>query len=653
MMNIRVLCVWMLLLSFSSSSVFAEEKNESDASGKGDASGKNSTSESETSGSEKSSPVSSKEASQKSETPFKLPDGLVWETNDSDPTFTDPKAKKGGTFHSFLPNFPETFRVVGENSTSAQTAFPFLRNMLALTAVHPNTGRVIPGLATHWAAAKDNVTVYFKLHPDARWSDGKPVTTDDYLFSLEFKRSPHIVDPRVNAIYTDDVADLKVHAKDVISVVAGKPYPKEMLIDKVGSKIAPVPKHFHKLDKNWPKKYNYKIEPNVGPYKLVSFKKSQFLKFSRKKDWWAKDLKYFKNSYNVDHIHYKVIRDEESRWQHFVRGKLDVYDLIDPANWYTKIDQVDGFKKGYIKKIKIYLNGPEGTGGLWLNTENEHWKDPNVRHAFAHALNYAKVIEDVYRGDQVRFNAFYVNYGEFSDSSIKYRAFDEKKVSELMKASGYALNDKGVWAKDGKSLRVSVLYYRADYDQEFLLLREEAKKVGFDLTLNKKDKDSWYKSIVESDYDVIRVRFVGSDLTPPPKYWEYFLSAEADKKGGYNISKIKDKDLDKLINNYRDTLDLSEKQKLSRQILKKIHDIGPYAPRLYSDIQRLGVWRQWQLPNPPAGKRRGWGIGLPYEGVLRYIWFDEEESKKLQAYQKEGKSFDKVEITDTTYKRKG
>ncbi len=61
-------------------------------------------------------------------------------------------------------------------------------NQLRLISFHPNTGNPIPSLATHWAIAPDNQTVYFKLDPRAKWSDGKPVVADDYTFGYEMMR---------------------------------------------------------------------------------------------------------------------------------------------------------------------------------------------------------------------------------------------------------------------------------------------------------------------------------------------------------------------------------------------------------------------------------------------------------------------------------
>ena len=69
---------------------------------------------------------------------------------------------------------------------------------MSLMGYQPNTDKLLPELATHWAYGKDGKTMYFKLDKNAKWSDGKPVTADDFIYTLEFMRSPHIKAPWYN-----------------------------------------------------------------------------------------------------------------------------------------------------------------------------------------------------------------------------------------------------------------------------------------------------------------------------------------------------------------------------------------------------------------------------------------------------------------------
>ena len=97
--------------------------------------------------------------------PDVLPTDLVWETNDADPPFASPEAKRGGTFRTYMLAFPMTVRRIGPDSNGAFAGF--LRyNQLGPVSYHPNTRRPIPSLATHWAFGADGRSIYYRLDPD-------------------------------------------------------------------------------------------------------------------------------------------------------------------------------------------------------------------------------------------------------------------------------------------------------------------------------------------------------------------------------------------------------------------------------------------------------------------------------------------------------
>ena len=89
--------------------------------------------------------------------PDTLPPNLTWETNLQDPPFASDAAVKGGRLRLFIESFPLTFRRYGPDSNALFSA-NLNNNQLGLTAIHPNTGRFIPELATHWAFGADRKT---------------------------------------------------------------------------------------------------------------------------------------------------------------------------------------------------------------------------------------------------------------------------------------------------------------------------------------------------------------------------------------------------------------------------------------------------------------------------------------------------------------
>ena len=150
-----------------------------------------------------------------------LPDDIEWLTNDTDPVYASPEAKKGGTFRDSLLSFPATFRSVGPDSNNS-FAGVLRSNQLGLIGIHPNTENIVPELATHWAFGKDKKTMYFKLNPKARWSDGKPVTAHDFAYTIEFMRSEFIVSPFYNDYYTREIDSVIVYDDHTLAVVGNE-----------------------------------------------------------------------------------------------------------------------------------------------------------------------------------------------------------------------------------------------------------------------------------------------------------------------------------------------------------------------------------------------------------------------------------------------
>ncbi len=288
-------------------------------------------------------------------------ENIKWITNESDPVIASPEAVKGGTFNTDMLTFPLTFRTVGPDSNNYTRSY-FTDNQLSLVNYNSDTEKLIPELATHWAYSKDGKTMYFKINPAAKWSDGTPVTPEDFIFTLEFMRSKYIQAPWYNDYYTKEIEKVTNHGDLILSVSATKKIPDLWQT----TAISPMPKHFYgKLNKNFISEYNWKIEPNTGPYILKDFSKGKHLLFERKKDWWAKDLRYFKNRFNADYIRIDVIRDQNVAFEHFRKGLIDSFAATRPEIWYEK-GTGDIFEKGYVNKLVYYNKARRPTAGLYI-----------------------------------------------------------------------------------------------------------------------------------------------------------------------------------------------------------------------------------------------------------------------------------------------
>ncbi len=141
-------------------------------------------------------------------TPADLPAGLVWDNGMDLPDLGSPEAKKGGTVFMSLQDFPRTLRTVGPDANGSfrayildDTQMRFARRHPNVTEIGPNGHRFYPGVAREWAVDRPGKTVYVRIDPEARWSDGERITTEDVFFTFFFNQSTYINAPWYNNFY--------------------------------------------------------------------------------------------------------------------------------------------------------------------------------------------------------------------------------------------------------------------------------------------------------------------------------------------------------------------------------------------------------------------------------------------------------------------
>jgi len=573
-----------------------------------------------------------------------LPENINWLTNESDPVFSSQKAIKGGIFHSAITSFPMTFRVVGPDSNGSFRS-AILNNQLSLINIHPNRDNIIPELATHWAFGADKKTMYFKLDKDARWSDGTPVTAWDYSYTLEFMRSEHIIAPWYNDYYTKEIEKVFVYDDYTLGVKSTKAVPDLHL--KLG--ISPTPEHyFGTLDETFVQKYNWQIVPNTGAYQISDFKKGKFIKFKRKKEFWAKNKRYLKNRFNVDYVVFDVIRDSNLQWEYFKKGELDAFGLTIPKYWHEK-SNIALFQKGYANKIWFFNDQERSAQGMWLNQDKKIFTDQRLRYAFAHAMNIEKVINSVLRKDYFRLAQAFFGYGEYTDYGIKPRIYDIDKVKNLMLSAGWTRGTDGVWQKQGARFSVKVTYSYEEHTPRLVVLKEEAIKAGIELLLERLDSTATFKKILEKKHDVA---WMGWSTNIRPSYWQGWHSDNAHKPQTNNITNTDDPLLDDLIDRYRASLDEEERIKLSLKIQHAIHETGAFVPTFMVPYVRIGYWRWLELPDF-HGTKRSDSLFDPFSSTIGGLfWIDTQKKDETMNAMKKAGAFEPVVIVDETYKVK-
>jgi microcin C transport system substrate-binding protein len=579
-----------------------------------------------------------------------LPAGLVWETNDSDPVFTSPEAKRGGTFTDYWLGFPLTLRLYGPDSNSGQSVPQRRSATPGLVEFHPNTLNPMPLMATHWAFGDDGRTVYYRLDPRARWSDGEPVVADDYLFFREMMLSDYVLDPFGKNYMTEVVVDVRKHDDFTISVVGAAALPREELM--VEYVVEATPRHFHVLDENWVTDYDWKVEPNAGPYQISAVENGRFIEFTRKDDWWGDELKYNQNRYNAETLRFEIIRDANVAYEYFLRGELDryVFDTL-PARWHERARGED-FDKGYIHRIEFYNELPRDQRALWLNTDDPILADRNVRLGLAHSINMDRVLETIFRGDyermQIQHEGFFFGY---TNTELAAREFDVDKAGEYFDAAGWSEYGRdGIRVRDSRRLSLTISYGTDDHTPWLVVIREEARKAGVELNLQLLDTGTWGTQVGEKTHQILVLTFRPNTFAP--SYWQGFHSENAHIPQTNNITNTDIPELDELIDEYDAATSLATRVDLSHRIQEIIYDHVPMIPTYKIPFIRETYWRWLRLPEwhsvrtanevfSPIGHE-------PYVGGL--FWIDEAMKADTLAARRAGRTFPPVDIVDTTWR---
>lgn len=591
--------------------------------------------------------------------PTDLPKDLVWENGMDLPEIGSDQAKKGGTSYAALQDFPRTLRTVGPDSNGSFRPYLLDYTAIPLADRHPDKFLLYPGTARAWAVDKKSKTVFVKLDPDAKWSDGVPLTTDDFLFMFFFYQSKYIVAPWYNNWYGTQYTNITKYDDHTfsISVPDAKPDMDERVLGLTG-----VPQHFYtELGNDFVQRYQWKYVPTTGTYTIhhEDIDIGQSITLTRIKNWWAKDKKFYKNRFNPNYIQFNVIRDVSKQFDAFKRGDIDAFGLTLAEYWYDKLPNNDPeVQKGYIHKATFYNRIPRPPWGLSINMSRALLDDQDIRLGINYATDWQMVIDRLMRGDPKRLDSAQHGYGEFSNKNVKARPFDIDKAQEHFAKAGFKNRGQdGILVNaNGDRLSFSLTTGYQRFGDALTILKQQAAKAGLDLRLEMLDSTSAWKKVQEKKHDIYFGAFA-LGLAMYPRFWEFYDSVNAYdnafidgckpnpnrkiKTQTNNLEEFADCNMDKMITEYRASSEKQEMVELSHRMIKLHHDYASFVPAFYWPFYRVGYWR-WV--HHPKGFDEKYSSG----GDQYFVsWLEPGERQQTLEAKKEGKTFPvSIEVYD-------
>jgi microcin C transport system substrate-binding protein len=562
--------------------------------------------------------------------------------------YVNPNAPKGGrvafigpvarnTFDSF-----NDFIVKGEPAQGLELLFDSLmtRNLDEPDAVY--------GLVAHSAElAPDRGSVTFRLRPEAKFSDGSPLTAADVVFSLDIlKQKGH----PVYGLALKDVA--KAEAVDAhtvrytFAVTTNRDLPLLVASLPIFSKAYYATREFDQTT----------LEPPLGSgaYKIGDFKAGAgFVSYRRRDDYWGKDLPVNRGRYNFDEVRYVYFRDRTAGLLALTGGELDVREELTSRDWMTQYD-IPAVKEGRLKKIELRDYTPSGAQGWFLNTRRPKFADPRVRKAFDYAFDFEFANKSLMYGLYARTASWFENsdlkakgkpsaaevallepfrkdlppevFGEpyqppVSDGSGKDRKLLQV-ADKLLKDAGWDLKGGKRTNAKGEVLEVEFLI-DVDPGSERILTGfvENLRRLGLSVGMRRAEATEYQRRRKTFDYDVIGGRF-SLRPTPSAEVRTFWTSEAAKKDGSANLAGISHPAIDALVEKVI-AAKSREEMLAAVHALDRVLRAGHYwVPNWYSAVKRVVYWDRYSRPERTARYDRTIG--------LQTWWYDAANAARLK-----------------------
>lgn len=401
----------------------------------------------------------------------------------------DGKPVKGGTVIAALNS--TTIPTLNTQLTSSVPAL-FAADVWADGLItYDKTGKRLPRLATKWEASADGKTYTFTLRDGVKWSDGKPFTAEDVVFTLTNFGKFNTYLTKLMPLVED------ASAPNATTFVLKLKQPLTATLDLFDKEVFPLmPKHVYEGQDVATHPAN--LAPvGLGPFKFKSWASGQSITFVRNEHYWDKPKPY------LDSVVFALIPNPQQRMNALVGGEV---------NWFRpEVAQVratqEAAKSGKFKVVQIVNNAPE-TAVVDLNLTRGPLKDIKVRQALFHAIDRERIVQDVYQGlAATAKNAVPTQFTNLHDTSVNYDtlyAYDPVKAGKLLDEAGFPL-------KNGKRFSIELtVIAKAPYDAVAQIVQSQWSKIGIDVKLSALDQQIWTNKVyTQRDFDASVISLTG------------------------------------------------------------------------------------------------------------------------------------------------
>lgn len=485
--------------------------------------------------------------------------------------YVDPGAPKGGRLSlSVLGTFDSLNPLIVRGVAAAGLRGYVYESLLMRALDEPFSlyGHIAETVET----PDDRSWVAFAITDKARFSDGKPITVDDVIFSHALLRDKGRPNHR---FYYSKVIKVEKIGERTVKFTFSPDGDREMPL--IMGLMPIMPKH--SVDREKFEQTSLKPPLGSGPYLVAAAEAGTSITYRRNPDYWARDTPALRGRANFDEIHFEYYRDTNAMFEAFKKGLFTVRSEGDPGQWAQAYD-FHAAKDGRVKRAEFPIALPSGMSALVFNTRRAPFNDPKVRRALTLLFDFEWLNKNLYHGLYVRTQSYF----DRSELSSHGRPADERerallakfpnlvrpdvldgshafpvsdgtgrnrqnlrKAMGLLKQAGYVLkNGRLVNAETGKPVAFEIMAATRSQERLLLTFARALKRTGIEARVRQVDSAIYQRRKTSFDFDMVQNNWPAS-LSPGNEQSFRWSAKSADTQGTFNYPGVKNPAVDAMI----------------------------------------------------------------------------------------------------------
>ncbi|MBT2187846.1 extracellular solute-binding protein [Sphingobium sp. H33] len=439
--------------------------------------------------------------------------------------YVNPDAPKGGTYRYANTGSFDSLNLMNLLGTAPLGLVVIYDSLMRRAGDEPAAR--YPLVARSITYPRDLAWMEFHLDPRARWHDGRPITPEDVIFTID--QAKGLVTPALKRVQTAVARTQKTGPRSVRIYFTAKNSPS---LPTTVMDMWLLPAHYYRTHNIMAASLDRPLAS--GPYKIGKFSAGRWIEFERVRDYWARDLPVNKGRHNFDILRQDYYRDGTVANEAFLAGNSDLKFESSAQRWDTEA-RMPVFRSGQIKRELIPYSNASLYVGIVMNTRRAFLADRQVRRALMLAYDFEWSRRVLLKGHHGRITNFFTN-SEFasrglpSGEELKLLETVRDKVppelftraasfpiggswtnrranivaaAEILRSAGYRIANGRLLDRRDQPVTLNLVSYSPLMDRQVSLFIENARQLGIAVNYRSFDTAQFRQRLRNYDYDLL------------------------------------------------------------------------------------------------------------------------------------------------------